>query len=100
MNANEFATWLREEIEKLHDKLDAVQEIQGEIRTVQAEQAKDISHHIRRTDVMEARIEQVATELEPVETHVKQIRAVGWFIGVCAAAVGVAATLWQLFTAN
>jgi len=99
MNANESTTWLREAIEKVHDKLDTLQEVQSEIRTVQAEQAKDISHHIRRTDIMEVRIEQVADALEPVETHVKQIRAVGWFIGVCAAGVGVAVTLWQLFTA-
>ena len=68
------------------------------LRVLAEEQARKIDQipATERTDVMEARIEQVATELEPVETHVKQLRAVGWFIGVCAAAVGVAATLATL----
>jgi hypothetical protein len=88
--------WLREEMEKLHGKLDNVQETQGEIRTTQAEQAKDIQHHIRRTDALERRVEQVAEEIKPVEDHVAMVRGVGKFLGIVATVVGIAGGIYAL----
>ncbi len=90
-------SWLRDEFDKIHGKLDSVQHTQGEIRTTQAEQAKDIQHHIKRTDALESRVEQVAEEIKPVKDHVSMVRGVGAFLAVVATVVGLVAALVSVF---
>lgn len=45
-----------ERLIRIEEKLDKVLEQQGEMKTVQAEQAVDLKHHIKRTDLLEKQV--------------------------------------------
>lgn len=90
MQIHELAAWLREELKEVNAKLDTLQAHGSNVDVTLARQAKDIEHHIRRTDLLQERAEQVAAELKPVIDHVARLRSVAWFVG---GALGVTATL-------
>ena len=92
----DFVAWLREELEKIHEKLDVLQAIQGEIRTTQAELAKDIVHHIRRTDDLQTIVVALDAKVDVVESWVERAKGIAWFLGVAGGAVGVMATVVAL----
>jgi DNA repair ATPase RecN len=57
---------LKKSVERVEEKLDKVSEELSQIRVVQAEQAADLKHHIRRTEASEVRIEMVEERLLPL----------------------------------
>lgn len=87
MNGMELAKWLEARLDKFDEKLDKIKDDQAEIRRVQAEQAKDITHHIKRTDLLETQIEDIADKVEPLKEHLARLKGVAWFLGACAATV-------------
>ena len=96
MDIRDLAAMLNERLDRLDNKLDAVQEHMGQIDVTLAQNTKDIAYHIKRTDALEQRVEQVADEMKPVREHVARLKGIGWFLGVCAAVLGVLATLRSL----
>jgi N-acetylmuramic acid 6-phosphate (MurNAc-6-P) etherase len=44
-------------LDRIETKLDRVLEIQNAMNVTQAKQAVDIEHHIKRTDLLEARLD-------------------------------------------
>ena len=92
MTPHELKTWL----EPYVTKLDRIADDITEIRVTQGSQATDLAHHIRRTDLLEDRVEQLAVSIEPVKAHVQQVRGVGIFLGVVLTVIGIAAALLKL----
>jgi len=64
----------------MENKVDEIQKDIGEIKVILAEQHVSLKHHIKRTDLLEKK-------LEPIDTHIKMVngalKLVG-FIGICA----------------
>lgn len=91
MTPKDLKEWLEPRLDKMADDIAA-------LKVTAASQAKDISYHIARTDLLEERVEMLADDLKPVEAHVQQLRG-GWMIvtgfGVVA---GIVATVWKLVT--
>lgn len=100
MQIHELAAWLREELKEVNAKLDILQAHGSNVDVTLARQAKDIEHHIRRTDLLQERAEQLAADLKPVAEHVQRVRSVAWFVGgtlgVIATLVGIATALGSL----
>ena len=81
--------WLREE-------MTALRRDTGEMKVTLASQAQDISHHIRRTDLLEKRVEQVADSVAPLKAHLQGVQGVGKALAVLATLVAIAAGLAKL----
>jgi archaellum component FlaC len=81
MIGNELRDWLQERLDRIDDRM-------GSMSTTLTEQAVDIKHHIKRTDLLEQRVEQVAESIKPIQEHVARIRSVGWFLAGLTAMVG------------
>jgi tetrahydromethanopterin S-methyltransferase subunit G len=96
----DFISWLREEVAKIHTKLDRLDDRIDRVDVILTKQAGDIEHHIRRTDALEERVEQVADELRPVEDHVAMLRGVGKFLGIVATVTGILGGMYVLLTGS
>lgn len=96
MNTHDLAEMLAERLDKIESKLDRVQQHTGQIDVTLAAQAKDIAYHIKRTDALEARVEQVAEQLRPVKEHVARLKGVWWVVSGSATLVGIAVGVAKL----
>jgi hypothetical protein len=81
--SDELMKLVLDQLEKMDGKLDATREDIGQIKTIQAEQAKDLEYHILRTNILE-------DAFRPVERHVGYVN--GFFkiligAGVVAGAI-------------
>ena len=61
---------MSEQLNKIEEKLDKVEEKLSSIDVTLAKQAKDLEHHIYRTDLAEQNIELIRQEMQPVKKHV------------------------------
>jgi hypothetical protein len=96
MEVRDLAELFREEMKAIHSKLDRLQEHGASVDVTLAAQAKDIAHHIRRTDLLEAEVRAGADAMKPVQEHVARVKNVGWFLAGC---LGVAGTILGLVEA-
>ncbi len=76
--------WLRAEMTELRRDL-------GEMKVTLATQAQSIDHHIRRTDLLERRVEQVAESVSPLKAHLAGIQGISKLLAVLAMIVAIAA---------
>jgi len=94
---NEFQTWLAKRLDELGEKMDGMNVHMGRIDQTLVKNASDIEHHIRRTDALEAIVQTVEADVEPIKTHVDRIQTVSKFVvwvgGAIAAVLGLAATI-------
>lgn len=81
MNSPDLIDWLAERLDRIERKQDATAAHTASIDVTLGRQAVEIEHHIRRTDALEERVEQVAKAIEPINDHVKVIKGLGWAIG-------------------
>ncbi len=89
MDTREFHEWLAERFDRIENKLDIVQSHSSSVDVTLARQAADIAHHIRRTDLLETRLEQVAADIKPIKDHVTRIKGMGAFVVGLGIALGV-----------
>lgn len=75
---------MKTQLDKIEAKIDEVEEKLSSIDVTLAKQAKDLEHHIYRTELAEANIELLRTEIQPVKKHVAIMDAVFKIIGVLA----------------
>jgi len=61
---------MREQLDKIEEKVDRIESKISNIDVTLAKQAKDLEHHIYRTDLAESNIELLRTEMQPVKKHV------------------------------
>jgi hypothetical protein len=58
----------------LHEKLDKIQADISEIKILDAVQNEQLKAHMRRSDLLEERVEQVNNELKPVLEHIITVK--------------------------
>ena len=80
-------------LDKLEYKQDKVFETAHKIDKTVVQNTADLQEHMRRTDLLERRVEQVAQDLDPVKKHVGRVK---WLVGAAIVAIGVAAKLGWL----
>jgi hypothetical protein len=80
---------LRRILERLEQNLDDVKSDLGEIKVVQAEQAADLKHHIFRTDLAEARIEMLQSEINPLSKAYERCKGVFIAVGIISSGLGL-----------
>jgi hypothetical protein len=71
------------------DKLDKLDEKLGSMDNTLIRQEEQLAYHIKRTDLLEQK-------LEPVETHVKRVDGAGKLLGILAIIVGIVGTLYAI----
>lgn len=69
---------MEDKLEKIDNKLDKIAEDILEIKVTLAQQAQQITYHIKRTDLLEEK-------LEPIQKHVNLVQAVMKFTGILIA---------------
>lgn len=87
-----FADWLA----RIEAKIDRMSEHDGRVDVTLTKQAGQLEHHIKRTDLLEARVEQVAGEVLPVKDALARAKGIAWFVGLVVAVVGFGLTVKQL----
>lgn len=79
---------IRDTLDKIFEKLDAVDDKQEKMAILQAEHTAHLAEHMRRTELLEQRIEK---DLPPVKRHVDQVKG---GLKLLAIIVPIVVTLW------
>lgn len=77
---------MQEQLDKIEEKVDRIEEKISNIDVTLAKQAKDLEHHIYRTDLAEQNIELIRQEMQPVKKHVALMDASLKVIGAISSA--------------
>lgn len=84
---------MQEQLDKIEEKLDKVESKLSDIDVTLAKQAKDLEHHIYRTDLAETNIELLRAEMQPVKKHVAlmdaSLKVIGAIASIATFIVGV-----------
>lgn len=75
---------MKEQLTKIEEKLDKVEEKLSSIDVTLAKQAKDLEHHIYRTELAEQNLDLIRQEMVPVKKHVAIMDATLKVIGAIA----------------
>jgi predicted nucleic acid-binding Zn-ribbon protein len=75
---------MQEQLDKIEEKVDRIEEKISNIDITLTKQAKDLEHHIYRTDLAESNIELLRSEIQPVKKHVALMDASLKVIGAIA----------------
>lgn len=84
-------------MEEISKKLDKMDERLDNIQTLQAVHTEQLKEHMRRSDLLEKRIEQVDQELKPVEKHVAMVNGALKLVGIIGTLAAIALALKELF---
>jgi len=87
---------VKEQLDKIEEKLDKVEDKLSSIDVTLAKQAKDLEHHIFRTDLAETNIELLRAEMQPVKKHVALMDATLKVIGAIASVITFAAAVYKI----
>lgn len=75
---------MKEQLAKIEEKLEKVDEKLSSIDVTLAKQAKDLEHHIYRTELAEQNLDLIRQEMVPVKKHVAIMDATLKVIGAIA----------------
>ena len=92
MDTKEFGAMLQE----VSRKIDWMKEDLSGIKQIQTAQAKDIEHHIRRTDLLESRMEKTVGEIKPLAEQRIKLQGVYALLLFISLIVGIGAGLARL----
>lgn len=87
---------MEEKLDKIEEKVDRIESKISNIDVTLAKQAKDLEHHIYRTDLAESNIEMLRSEMQPVKKHVALMDASLKVIGAIASVVTFIAGVYKL----
>lgn len=73
---------MKDELLRIESKIDKITDSLSEIKIIQAAQATDLKYHIKRTDLLEQK-------LEPIEDHVSKMHGALKLIGIIALLGGI-----------
>lgn len=76
-------------LDRVEEKLDKVAERIGSIETTLAVQAQSLAHHVKRTDLLEARVEQFQEAKLQLTGAQKAAIAAGGLVSVALTAVEI-----------
>ena len=81
---------LEAKFDKIEEKIDLVENHLDSINVTLVRNTSSLEEHIRRTELLEKK-------LEPIEIHVTQMQGAFKFIGVVAVVAGLVLTLMQIY---
>ncbi len=81
---------------EINDKLDKLDSRLDQIQVLQAVHTEQLKEHMRRSDLLERRIEQVDQELKPVEQHVAVVNGIMKLVGILGTLAAIALALKEL----
>lgn len=85
---------MKDQLERMLDKLDALDERLNKIEVTLERNTVTVEDHARRSDLLEMALEQIWDEIKPVQAHVDKVEgALKVFGGLCAAVGALAAIL-------
>lgn len=87
---------MEEKLDKIEEKIDKIDDKISNIDVTLAKQAKDLEHHIYRTDLAEQNIELIRQEMQPVKKHVALVDASLRIIGALASIATFIAGVYKL----
>jgi nitrogen fixation/metabolism regulation signal transduction histidine kinase len=82
-----------ERLVRIENKVDRLIEIQTYIQV-------DVAEHIRRTEIAESNIKEIAKEIKPIQEHVAFLKYSGKLVTILAAVAGAVVALIQLIKGN
>lgn len=80
---------MEDRLERIENKLDKVIDDIGNIKETTAKQQVSLDYHIKRTDLLEEK-------LEPVEAHVHMISSMFKIVGGIAVVAGIIGVIMQI----
>lgn len=78
---------MKDQLDKIEAKVDLIEEKISSIDITLAKQAKDLEHHIYRTELAEENLSLIRQEMVPVKKHVALMDASLKIIGAIASVV-------------
>lgn len=78
---------MKDQLDKIEAKVDLIEEKISNIDITLAKQAKDLEHHIYRTELAEENLSLIRQEMVPVKKHVALMDASLKIIGAIASVV-------------
>jgi predicted protein tyrosine phosphatase len=88
---------MKEQLTKIEEKLDKVDEKLSSIDITLVKQAKDLEHHIYRTELAEQNLDLIRQEMVPVKRHIALMDASLKIIGALASAVMFIFGVFKMF---
>lgn len=73
----------------MNEILNKIKDDINDIKTSQQLMAKDIAHHIKRTDLAEENLTLLRKEIEPLKKHVTMAEGAIKFIGIVSTVLGI-----------
>lgn len=83
--------------ERILNKLEKIDECLDKICTTQAVHTEQLKEHMRRSDLLEKRVEQVDAEMAPIQAHVHKVEGAFKFIALIGTAIAIILGLKELF---
>ena len=83
-------------MDRIYEKLEKIDEHLDGIHVLQAIHTEQLKEHMRRSDLLEKRIEQVDTELKPVERHVAMVNGAIKLIGILGTVAAIALAIMRM----
>ena len=77
---------MQEQLDKIEEKVDRIESKISSIDVTLAKQAKDLEHHIYRTELAEQNLDLIRGEMVPVKKHVALMDASLKVIGALSSA--------------
>lgn len=88
---------MKEQLDKIEAKVDIIEEKISNIDVTLAKQAKDLEHHIYRTELAEQNLDLIRQEMVPVKKHVALMDASLKVIGALSSAAMFILGIVKLF---
>lgn len=82
--------------ERILNKLDEIARDVADIKAMDAVQNEQLKEHIRRSDLLEARVDQEASKIDKIQEHVLRVDGVFKFLGLLAGAAALAAAIKEI----
>jgi tetrahydromethanopterin S-methyltransferase subunit G len=86
---------MSQDLKDINSKLDKIVSDIGDIKVTNAVQTEQLKEHMKRSDMLEQRVEQVDSELRPIKEHIIVLRGIMKIVG----GVAVVATIARAFQA-
>ncbi len=83
-------------MDKIHSKLDAIQSDITDMKITLAVQAQQLGEHMKRSDLLEQRVEQVDSDVQPIKEHIIFLKGLAKLVGLSTAILAIVKLLEKL----
>jgi len=89
---------VEEHISRFEGKLDQIHEQITLVNVTLAVQAEQLTNHIRRTEIAEKRLDEIESEVKPIQKHVLHVEGAIKLLGIVATLLGIATAVAGLIS--